>query len=263
MPSEEPFRASTRGHRQTIGASLLADSAVSVLSQRQGVAPSGARQFILDHLKRAVLSRGDFDPSAMLAELRGHRLSVDAIIDTYVPAMARILGEAWLEDDLDFASVTVGSMRLQSLLSIASVESLDFIRPVDNAVSMLVVIPIGEQHTLGAFVLAAQLRRLGVRVEMSYSEPATELVTRVLGHVPDMILFTASSQATLESVQRLVQDIAQVTPEPPLFVLGGVLVQPDETAKDISGFDLVSCHARDAVALAVERQTNAPEQKGR
>jgi len=141
------------------GASALAESAVSTLSQRQAMTTSGTRQFVIDHMLRAVCNRAGFDATAMLAELRGHRLSVDAVIDMYVPAVARLLGDMWKEDDIDFATVTVGSMRLQALLSIASVESLDFIRPVDDALAMLVVVPLGEDHSLGAFVLAAQLRR--------------------------------------------------------------------------------------------------------
>ena len=127
--------------RHSLGAAVLAESAVSQVSTQQLKTSGGARQFIVDHMIRAILSRGEFGADALLDELRGHRLSVDAIIDVYVPASARCLGEMWLESQVDFASVTVGSMRLQTLLSLASAESLEFAHSAQTTIHALVVVP--------------------------------------------------------------------------------------------------------------------------
>lgn len=256
LMNEHPQRS---GH--SIGASALAESAVSMLSQRQTTSTAGTRQFVLDHMIRAVCSRAGFDAAAMLDELRGHRLSVDALIDIYVPAAARLLGDMWKRDNIDFATVTVGSLRLQSLLSTASVESLDFIRPVDDALSMLIVVPLGEDHSLGAFILAAQLRRLGTRVELSFCESRPDLVSRFLCDTPDMVLFSASRRATLESIARIVLDFSHVSADLPPLVVGGCLTETDDVAKDISGADLVTRNARDAVTLAAARRRASSERK--
>ncbi len=239
--------------RQSAGASALAESAVSILSRRQSITQRGARQFILDHLTRAVLSRGDFHADDMLDELRGHRLSVDAVIDVYVPAVARRLGEMWQDDVADFASVTVGSLRLQTLLSLASAESLDFASDIHRSTTVLVVIPLGEQHSLGAFVLAAQLRRLGARIDVSFCEMPEDLVSRVLCDPPDGIMFTASCRATLETVSRIVLDISKVLATPPLFAIGGGLGETASVAKEITGVDVVTSAARDAMTLVSAR----------
>lgn len=248
--SDQKSTQSLSRRTTTDGAETLAQSAVDLLSKRQGVYASGARQFVVDHMMRAVCSKSNFDPGAMLDELRGHRLSVDSVIDTYVPTVARILGELWQTDDVDFATVTVGTMRLQALLSLASVESTDFIRPVNEALTMLIVVPLGEQHTLGAFVLAAQLRRLGARIDMSFCEDPTDLASRVICDVPDMILFTASSRARLEYISEIVQSFAKVLPSMPLLGVGGGLGELPEVAKEVSSVDVVTNSAKDVMSMA-------------
>lgn len=261
MTSDGPTSYRADMSNQSFRASALAANAVSLLSQRQSVTPAGARQFVLDHLLRAVLSRGEFDPLNMLEELRGHRLSVDAVIDTYVPAAAIVLGDLWLDDEVDFATVTVGSMRLQSLLSIASFETLDFVRPIENAPAMLVVLPLGEQHSLGSFVLAAQLRRLGARVDMSFCEKEDDLMSRILCDGPDMLLFSASSRSTLEYVSQIVLSLSNMSLEMPLLAVGGSLGHLEKTAKDMTGVDLISKSARDVMAAAAEHMGSFSERK--
>lgn len=246
--------------RHSLGAAVLAESAVSQVSTQQLKTSGGARQFIVDHMIRAILSRGEFNADALLDELRGHRLSVDAIIDVYVPASARCLGEMWLDSQVDFASVTVGSMRLQTLLSLASAESLEFAHSAQTTIHALVVVPESEQHTLGAFVLAAQLRRLGVRADMSFCETRSELVSRVISAPPDTIMFTASTRATLDVIRDIVLDINNVTRQRPLTVVGGGLGASADTAGDLSGVDLVTNSARDAVSAAVAHKKENSDQ---
>lgn len=261
MPSYGPMTYRTDSPNQATGASALAANAVSMLSKRQTLTPAGARQFVLDHLLRAITRSKEFDPVTMLEELRGHRLSVDAVIDTYVPAAAVMLGDLWQEDDLDFATVTVGSMRLQSLLSIASFETLDFVRPIENSPNLLVVLPLGEQHSLGAFVVAAQLRRLGARVDMSFCEKEDDLMARVLCDAPDMILFSASSHATLEYISQIVLNLSKMSSDRPLLSVGGSLAHLEKVAKDITGVDLVTKNARDIMAAAAGRRGSFSERR--
>lgn len=238
----------------SLGAAILAESAVSQVSQQQIKTAAGARQFIVEHMTRAALHKGEFSADSLLDELRGHRLSVDAVIDVYVPATARRLGEMWMDDDIDFASVTVGSMRLQTLLSLASSESLEFSRGALETIHALVVVPECEQHSLGAFVLAAQLRRLGVRADMSFCETRTDLISRILSAPPDTIMFTASTRGTLEMIGDIVLDISNVARHRPLTVVGGGLSTASDPIGAICGVDLVTNSARSAVSAAVERK---------
>lgn len=260
MQQDDHSNFPSRGERSTIGTSALAENAVSLLSKRQTKTGVGARQFVLDYLLRSISGRTEFDAGRMLDELRGHRLSVDSVIDIYVPAVARLLGELWMENKMDFASVTVGSMRLQALLAVASSEALDFLRPADSSHYMLIAIPEGEQHTLGAFVLAAQLRRMGARVDVSFCERVPDMVSRVICDTPDMILFSASCKTTLATVSQLVLDISKVVPQQPLMAVGGHAAQHSDLIEDMIGIDLVTSKAKEALAFVARHQKPKPNQ---
>ena len=244
-------RGVQRSRPDTVDA--LASTVISVLRGRQATSLDGLRQFVLDHILRAILHPGAFVPDAVLIELRGYRLTVDAIIDLYVPTAARLLGDKWEDDRINFAQVTVGAMRLQSLLAEASAEATLHSKPSQNHLTGLVLIPQGEQHFLGASVLAGQLRRLGCDVNMSYDEDFGSLSARLVADMPDMILITSARRETLESVANTVQIVRKISPQPPLLVVGGAMQVPAEDVIELTGADLVTNVADEAVAHCVKR----------
>jgi len=232
---------------------VLASQVISVLQDRQAISLDGLRQFVLDHMVRAVLSRGVFSADAVLAELRGYRLSTDAIIDLYVPATARILGVYWEEDKINFAEVTIGSLRLQSLVSEASdTARIDF-QIQQPEVNALVVVPQQEQHFLGASVLAGQLRRLGCDVAMSYDEDFGSLTTRLIAEKPDLVLITCARRETLDSVRNTVQVVRNSSAVPPTLAVGGAIKLAKEVVLELADADVVTNVAEEAVAVCVKR----------
>lgn len=244
-------RGVQRNRPDTVDA--LASTVISVLRERQTTSVDGLRQFVLDHMLRAVLHPGEFSADRLLAELRGYRLTIDAIIDLYVPTTARLLGEKWEDDKINFAQVTIGSMRLQSLLSEASAEAMYKGKPSENQIVSLVLIPQGEQHFLGASVLAGQLRRLGCDVAMSYDEDFRSLATRLLADTPDLILITSARRETLESVAQTVKTIRKSSTNPPLIAVGGSMQVPEEDVIELTGADFVTNAAEEAVARCARR----------
>lgn len=234
----------------------LATQVIDILCERQTENAPGARKFVLDYLLRSIIQKDDFKPAHMLAELRGHRLTPDAIIDLYVPLVAQELGEMWTRDALDFAQVTIGSMRLQSLLSEAASDIVPFPRRGKNhqpALSALVVVPQGEQHFLGASVLSAQLRRMGVSAGISFCEKDTDLVVRVEMDQPDMVLYSVARPEALEVVQRTVKKIKRAVLPAPVLALGGAMRGDAATLRERTGVDLVTSIAKDVVAFSAKR----------
>ncbi|MFK7765039.1 MAG: B12-binding domain-containing protein [Roseobacter sp.] len=236
----------------------LASTVISVLRDRQAVSHEGLRQFVLDHLMRAVLSKSAFLPDALLVELRGYRLTVDAIIDLYVPAVARQLGQMWVDDSISFADVTIGSMRLQSLISEASAVSVIDIKPGGTLLHALVLVPQGEQHFLGASVVAGQLRRMGCEVDMSFDEDMGTLTARLMHGVPDLILMSCARRETLRSITNTVQVIRNAVSEPPVLAVGGALKLNSEAVLEKTGVDIVTSNAGEAVAFCGRRRRPAP-----
>lgn len=231
----------------------FASTVISVLRGRQVVSFEGLRQFVLDHMERAVLNRGSFSPEALLVELRGHRLMVDEIIDHYVPTVARMLGVQWEEDQISFADVTIGTMRLQALVSVASMSPCFDRGAGVTCLNALVLVPQGEQHFLGASVLAGQLRRINCDVQMSYDEDMQLLTARLMREVPDLVLISCARRETLESVADTVQTIRSVMADNTVVAVGGTIKMSPEAIAERTGADIVTNVAGEAVAFYTDR----------
>lgn len=231
----------------------LAAHVIQELNCRQAVTPSGARRFVLDHLMRAICKRGAFDGAIALDILRGHRVSVDRVIEVYIPEAATQLGQMWMDDTVDFATVTIGALRLQSILTEAT--GRVFYQP--NALldlRSLVVVPEGEQHFLGASVAAAQLRRLGCDTHISFAENDAALVRRAQFERPHMILFTCARVVGLESIGKSVLTLRNAMPKPPVIAVGGAVKAHKDIVQEITGADLVTTQVKDVIAFCAQRR---------
>ena len=244
-------RGIQRDRPEKVGA--LASTVISVLRHRQTVSVEGLRQFVLDFLVRSVLSPSRFDASAACDELRGYRLSPDALIDLYVPAAARTLGERWVNDEINFAEVTVGTMRLQAVLDCASRLCSPDGHLRSDAMHILMVVPQGEQHFLGASVAAAQARRLGCDVAMSFDEDLGSLKTRIIQDAPDLVMITCARAELLESVAGTVQCINGARTDGPVVAVGGAFESETGAIKELKGVDIVTSIVAEAVAYCTTR----------
>ena len=232
----------------------LANKVIAVICERQSCTESGVRTFLADYLLRSVLSDDGFDAGSMFAELRGHRLSTDELIDLYVPLVAHRLGDMWMNDTLSFADVTIGSMRLQSLLGVASAEQAPVIwRPGALQLGALVVVPEGEQHFLGASAVSAQLRRLGVTASVSISEREAEILARIEMEAPDMVLFSVARVQALDVVERNVKTIKAAIRPAPVLAIGGALRGDPKGIMTKTGVDLVAEKSKEVVGFCTKR----------
>ena len=254
MAQDDPF--GTTQARSGVGENLepLASQVISVLCERQTTGPSGARQVVVEYLLRAVTSRSSFDAAVVMEELRGYRLTVDSIIDLYIPQVASCMGELWTTSDLDFASVTVGALRLQALLGEAAAVLAHPINPLQAPPLALVIVPEGEQHFLGASVVAAQLRRLGCDVSLSIAEPPKQVTNRVLYDQPDMVLMSCAQVAGLETIARNVKRIRRAIDPAPVIALGGAMRGDVDGIRKKTGVDLVTKSAKDVVGFYTKRR---------
>lgn len=254
MTQDEPFGTSRDVHGYSRDHESLANAVIDILKDRQVVCPTGARQIAVDYLVRAVLADDGFDAALVLEELCAYRLTHDALIDLYIPKAAEYLGAQWMTSDLDFATVTVGSLRLQALLGVAA-HGLTR-EPVDNGsvLHALVVVPEAEQHFLGASVVAAQLRRLGCDVSLSINEATDKILARVEYDQPDMVLFSCARAAGLETATGTVKKIRQISDPVPVLAIGGAYSGINKQTKEETGVDLVTHTAKDVVGFTTKRK---------
>jgi methylmalonyl-CoA mutase cobalamin-binding subunit len=236
------------------GVAPFAAQVISLLCERQTVTSAGVRQIALDYLSRTLLARDGFDAARVLDELRGYRLTLDSVIDLYIPQAAVQLGDMWMGSDIDFAEVTVGALRLQSLLGEAS-NGLVRIGPLaKDALHALIVVPAGEQHFLGACVVAAQLRRNGCEASLSICEEPKQIVARVVSDRPDMVFLSCARMAAIEGITKTVKKIRSSVEHAPVLALGGPLRGNADGIREQTGVDIVTNVAVDVVSFCAKRK---------
>lgn len=254
MTQNDPFGTSRHLSGRPGEHEALASEVISILKNRQVVGPSGTRQIIVDYLVRAVTTRVTYDAGLVLEEISAYRVTHDALIDLYIPQAAQYLGALWMTSDLDFASVTVGALRLQALLGEASHGLTREHVPLSQVAHALVVVPEAEQHFLGASVVAAQLRRLGCDVSLSINETIGQVLRRVDGDHPDMVLFSCARAAGLETTRITVKKIKQTCGFVPVLAVGGAYSGVTDAIREETGVDLVTNTAKDVLGFATKRQ---------
>lgn len=191
--------------------------------------------------------------TGVIARMRAGGIPAEEIADFYVPAVARKLGLGWCEDELGFASVTIGCARLQGLLRELGPEWRADAVADGDAPGILIVVGAGIYHTLGSMVLAGQMRRRGLSVRLLIGvEP--DAVGPVMRQARfDAVMISASKTERMELLRRLVHAVKQSTPFPPPVVIGGgileILPQDQADVRSMTGADFATSDLDEALAL--------------
>ncbi len=225
----------------------LAWDALDVLVSARGHDNIVVKQDHLDHLMQAIGSDAVFDPVGVLQSMKERRLAPEAVACRYVPEAARLLGEQWLADKISFVDVTVGTERLHGL-----------VREVDGSLgeagsilgpSALILVAEAEQHTLGAFVLALQLRAAGFSAIVRIAPMASEMTELMAANRFDLALVSLGCTAALGSGAGLVRTLRLLSRGDLCIFVGGSIPVSNERLLAETGADRA---LRDVSALVAE-----------
>ncbi|KIN69978.1 Regulatory protein PpaA [Sulfitobacter noctilucicola] len=201
----------------------------------------------LGQMYKAVLAREPGQLYGVIKEMRRARIESAIIAEMYVPVVARRLGEAWLHDTLDFAAVTIASARLQGILW--KLEN-DWAVPHEKRhhcpPAFLVGVPAGVQHTLGATIVAGQLRHRGMSVHLDIELTATDIAQYVRNQELSGVLLSASSPEHLDFLRILVDISHQQSRKTPVFI-GGAILEHTDAIREITGADLVTSDVQEVL----------------
>lgn len=188
-------------------------------------------------LNAAMLRSGETLQDAA-ASIITQGIPAEVIIDDIVPRAARRMGEEWVSDVSGFASVTLGSMCLQSL-----VRDLSASWTADDAdatlSTVLLWMPETAQHTLGATVVSTQLRRMGHSVQFVPGRGLPELNNALAADHYDSVVVSASSSETPEEVSAIVKTVKAHNPALPV-VVGGTVLKHNADLASRTGADLAT-----------------------
>lgn len=205
----------------------------------------------LADITTAFIAPDEEDRHQALLDLRQDGIDPHDIIDHVIPAAARLLGEQWMADTISFAHVTIGAARMQETVHALSIRptapvARDRRRDVPT---VLLIVPRGEQHTLGPCVLADQFRRLGYRAVIMVDSKPDEIVAQLRTQRFALVGISVGARRTLASVKDLVELIASVVTRVTPVVLGGASLDRAETELHLTGAHGVARDAREALRV--------------
>ena len=210
----------------------------------------------IDQLYDAVISPDETAMADILGSLRSGGVSDDRIVGTCVPAVARRLGDGWLADTASFSLVTSGCARLQGLLR--RMDDRTVYANSDHAAvapaALLIVTPEGTQHTLGAIVLATQLRRAGAQVCVQTDVNSGTLSRLVEEKRPDGVLISAALGDSLAVLGGLVKTVRKASAHSRILIGGSVLDCEADVLKQ-TGTDLISHNWQEALRFCTSTQS--------
>lgn len=246
---QQAFLADTNPKVDRFGQQVLGTIASNLASQ-----PSLNTDAYTPHIKQfydAAFAPDLAQFNAALHALRAHGVSEKTIAFDVVPFIARKLGAAWEDDIITFADVTIGCSRLQSLLRRLSDDPVkNAAKPYIQSKNCLVAVPQGAQHTLGAVLLATQLRHAGIRVSLDVEMTDAKITTIGRADEFDAVMISASQADNQRDLHQLVMCARQKWPKSKVFIGGGILDHSTDIVS-LTGADAATNNWQAALDLCI------------
>ena len=177
-------------------------------------------------------------------------------LDGLVPA-ARLLGEWWSSDQIDFTEVTFGIHCLQQILYEFSPQ---FMRQADyksNGYRAIFFTTPKSQHSFGIVMLAEFFRRGGWEVSNVAIRSESDVINEMSRQWFDIAGFSVCSERGIPELKQLILGarIASANPKTQ-FMLGGPMTELNPGLLVAVGADLLGGDARDSQRLAYQQVKN-------
>lgn len=188
------------------------------------------------------------------------QLYLDAIAGT-----ARLLGQWWIADQLDFASLTLAAGRLQDIVRLWEPRFLRSASPLKgaNQYQVMLLSEFNDQHSLGVQMLQSFFKRDGWRVHNTWGMQEADLLRHVESSSVHLIGLSICTDRRLMQTQRLIRSLRQRSRNPSLLImLGGPLVMAHPHQVANLGADWLAGEAGQASQEALDRVSQAHQIRG-
>jgi methanogenic corrinoid protein MtbC1 len=194
----------------------------------------------------------DIDKSQTFVHRLMHQgVSTEQIFLDLITPAARLLGQKWDEDKIDFTQVTYGLVQMHSIAHEIGFEYQDGPQERSEAKRILIASSPGSMHFLGPNIVANFFRKEGWQVVVEVSPSAKELVHAVANEWFDVIGISVSTQTQLESMRELVEMLKSGSLNPhAALMLGGPVFTIDTHLASKFSADAICVDAKIAVELA-------------
>ena len=211
----------------------------------------------LDHTQIERLADASFQSIEKTRQIlrawhrQGHLLA-DIYIDGIAPA-ARLIGERWSADEVDFVHCTIAHSRLHQILYEFSAEFLSEAYSGPNGLSLLLMSEPGSQHGLGVFMVSEFFRQAGWTVALAAPQDIADFKRIFHSDWFDAVALSISTDRHIDLVSQAVAELkeASVNPNLKIFVGGPqASMVPDKLSWP--GTYQINANAREAVGMVTE-----------
>ena len=214
---------------------------MTLLAARKSTAEPVLRSDLLAAFHAAAIEQSPDAMETFLRDLVRQKIPAATVADLYIPALARRLGDDWLDDCVSFMEVTLASSRMQAMLrAMGAAWTADLAGPGQGE-TLVLVVPAQEQHTLGAMVLLGQLRRMGISVRLTIAPDRAELRNILAEGRYHGVIASASSPTRVADLRMIVEEVRRAGPDGMVVAVGGFILQTGIDVKAATGADFATC----------------------
>jgi methanogenic corrinoid protein MtbC1 len=205
-------------------------------------------QNTLEKLSEALISNDELAGANQILELRSVGQSAEAIYLSHLAAAARLLGEWWEEDRIDFNKVTLGTGRIFSIMR--GMRHLFEATPITQHKTALFASTPGEDHTLGVRMAADLFRKDGWDITLKVGLDHDALVAEIEQSNIRIIGLSIGGEHSIEALMKLVVALTINCPHASIFVSG----QNIESVQSI--LDLMELSGTGSDIVSAKKQLN-------
>jgi len=235
--------------KKSIDVQDLAVQALALLASGHSEKGSDSLSERVDELLEAVIHEDGMRRHSVVSRLISSGVQPEDVVDRYVPLTASKLGSLWIQDKLSFTEVTIGAGRLQEMVRSLGKRAHQPGATIPLGHSILMVVPMQEDHMLGSFIAASQFRRMGMWVHIAIGQQTEELISTINSQPYEMLGFSAAGRRTIEPLKALIKRIRKECDATPSIVIGGQISNLDIDVCALTGADYVTSNPREALEL--------------
>lgn len=205
----------------------------------------------IEQFNRIICEAALSEARQFIATLRARDVSVETILLDLLAPTAKLLGEMWEADDVDFAEVTIALCCLQQVLrDVSGIFDAAKLAPKEGYRALLAPVP-GEQHIFSVLMVDEFFRRADWDVWTMPAATEIELLDLVRRESFDMAGLSISCEAWLPQLKSLIACLRAASRNRELVVMvgGRPFVENPQLVSSV-GADATAADGREAVKQA-------------
>ena len=203
-------------------------------------------------LSQAAIQSMDETRKILMKWRRQGQCLADIYLDG-ITESAKLIGELWCSDELDFVNATIAFSRLHRAMHEFSPEFLAEGHAESNGLSLLIMTEPGSQHGLGVFMLSEFFRHAGWRVMLVAPQDIADFNRVFLSDWFDAVVLSISTERHIESVSKAVTELRKTTVNPNLKIyVGGPMAHIASHKLNWAGTSLLYTDAVQTVELVTQ-----------